>query len=103
MIIRPKAPPHHQLLPCAQLKEPACCLSKSGSWGACCCPLRTQVLNISRLLSAALTARSAESVEAGVSAMVRWVEANGAQKRTCFLDGECGARWCACQELHTGA
>eukprot|EP00967_Tisochrysis_lutea_P119307 scaffold194538_cov18-Tisochrysis_lutea.AAC.1 len=50
-------------------------------------PHRQLVLNISRLLSAALTAQSAESVEAGVSAMVRWVEVNGAQKRTCFLDG----------------
>ena len=49
-----------------------------------------QVLNVSRMLAAAITARSAESVEAGVSALVRWIEANAAFKRTCFLDGACG-------------
>jgi len=50
------------------------------------------VLNVSRLLAAAMTARSVESVESGVSAMVRWVEVNGAEKRMCFLDGKARMR-----------
>jgi hypothetical protein len=48
----------------------------------------TQVLNVENLIVAALSARSAESVQAAIDSLVSWVEINARNKRLCFISGE---------------
>ncbi len=61
--------------------------STLGGGGAAINETKAEVLNVEALLSAALEARSAESVQAGVESLVAWVEMNSRNKRLCFIDG----------------